>query len=275
MRPAEFKSIGKTIAILRRRKGLRQKDIAEKLGITDKAVSKWERGLSAPDISFLNRLAVLLDTDIENIISGNIYTNSTHWKGVLLLKYPENIHASSELAGHPLIYMCLTCFFLAGIKDIIMTGPEEELRFAKHELEEKLPETVNITFQHEAVLNPGEKFLIECSPVVLYGKDLTRIIERAMASETPVRLVNNYMKEPMVPLAIFPDGVKEQINIGSDPGTLAKLISKTKQVEIERGIISIPIESSEALETADNYMKALTDVLKDRPDDIVKILKAR
>lgn len=220
MRPAEFKSIGKTIAILRKRKGLRQKDIAEKLGITNKAVSKWERGLSAPDISFLNRLAVILDTDIENIISGNIYTNSTHWKGVLLLNYPENMHASSELAGRPMIYMCLSYFFLAGIKDILFIGPYEELCFVKEELDGKLPENVNITFQHKAALEPGERFLIEYSPVVMYGKDLTRIIERTMASEAPVRLVNNFMKEPQIPLAIFPDGVNEAVSIGRDPGSL-------------------------------------------------------
>ena len=58
-------------------------------------------------------------------------------------------------------------------------------------------------------------------------------------------------------------------------GSLRKLISKATKVEIDRGVISISIENSEGLETADNYMKALTEVLTDRPDDIVAIQRFR
>ncbi len=44
---------GSFVAQLRREKGLTQKDLAEKLFLSDKAVSKWERGLSLPDIRLL------------------------------------------------------------------------------------------------------------------------------------------------------------------------------------------------------------------------------
>ena len=46
-----MKSIGETIANLRKQKGMTQSELAEKMNVTDKAVSKWERDLSCPDIN--------------------------------------------------------------------------------------------------------------------------------------------------------------------------------------------------------------------------------
>lgn len=60
--------IGKKIASLRKEKGLTQEKLGQKLFITDKAISKWERGLSLPDISLLEKLADELDTDIYTIL---------------------------------------------------------------------------------------------------------------------------------------------------------------------------------------------------------------
>lgn len=64
----DLSSSGKTIAKLRKSAGFTQASLTEQLGISDKAVSKWERGMSFPDTSLLNRLCILLDTDIESIL---------------------------------------------------------------------------------------------------------------------------------------------------------------------------------------------------------------
>ncbi len=48
----ENQKIGNFIKELRKEKNLTQKELADKLFITDRAVSKWERGLSCPDISY-------------------------------------------------------------------------------------------------------------------------------------------------------------------------------------------------------------------------------
>ncbi len=53
---------GKKIAELRKEKNLTQKELADKLHVTDKAVSKWERGVNFPDLSLMEELAVALDT---------------------------------------------------------------------------------------------------------------------------------------------------------------------------------------------------------------------
>lgn len=62
--------IGQFIAEQRRKKKLTQQQLGDKLYVTDKAVSKWERGLSFPDISILEKLAIELGVDVSEILSG-------------------------------------------------------------------------------------------------------------------------------------------------------------------------------------------------------------
>lgn len=62
--------IGRFIADMRKEKGITQKDLAERLNVTDKAVSKWERGLSYPDITILPSLAEELGVGVGELLSG-------------------------------------------------------------------------------------------------------------------------------------------------------------------------------------------------------------
>ena len=64
-----MKSIGETIATLRKEKGMTQSQLAEKMNVTDKAVSKWERDLSCPDINSIPKLAEVLDVSVEELLS--------------------------------------------------------------------------------------------------------------------------------------------------------------------------------------------------------------
>ena len=61
-------TMGDLIAGLRKEKGLTQKDLAEKMNVTDKAVSKWERNLSCPDISSIPQLAEILGVGVETLM---------------------------------------------------------------------------------------------------------------------------------------------------------------------------------------------------------------
>ena len=56
------------LAELRKRKGWTQKELAERLNVTDKAVSKWERGLGFPDIKLIEPLAGLLEVSVLELI---------------------------------------------------------------------------------------------------------------------------------------------------------------------------------------------------------------
>ena len=62
--------IGKFIAECRKRVNLTQMQLAEKLGITDKAVSKWERGIAMPDTSIMLKLCEILCISVNELLSG-------------------------------------------------------------------------------------------------------------------------------------------------------------------------------------------------------------
>ncbi len=64
------KKIGDFISTLRKNRNLTQKDLADQLGITDKAVSKWERGAGYPDIGMLRPLADILGTTVNELLDG-------------------------------------------------------------------------------------------------------------------------------------------------------------------------------------------------------------
>ena len=61
---------GKFIASCRKEKGLTQAQLAEKLNITDRAVSKWETGKCMPDSSIMLELCNILDVTVNELLSG-------------------------------------------------------------------------------------------------------------------------------------------------------------------------------------------------------------
>ena len=64
-------TLGKRITVNRKRLGLTQDQLAEKLGITAQAVSKWENDLSCPDISILPRLADIFGITTDELLGRN------------------------------------------------------------------------------------------------------------------------------------------------------------------------------------------------------------
>ena len=62
------KTLGMMIASLRKEKRMTQIELAEKMGVTDKAVSKWERDLACPDVSTLPKLAEVFDISVDELM---------------------------------------------------------------------------------------------------------------------------------------------------------------------------------------------------------------
>ena len=80
--------IGKFILEMRKQKGLTQKELAEKIGISDKTISKWECGNSMPDISYLESLCNSLEISVNELLSGECLTGESYSE-----KAEENIMA--------------------------------------------------------------------------------------------------------------------------------------------------------------------------------------
>ena len=71
----DCKKVGKLIYELRKEKNMTQKQVAELMNISDKTISKWERGLGCPDVSLLLSLSNIFGVSIEGILSGEINLN--------------------------------------------------------------------------------------------------------------------------------------------------------------------------------------------------------
>ena len=73
-----YNTMGDVIAALRKEKGMTQKDLADQLNITDKAVSKWERNVACPDTALIPKLAEILGISIEELMSAKPQQNQNH-----------------------------------------------------------------------------------------------------------------------------------------------------------------------------------------------------
>ena len=76
-------SIGSLISSKRKEKNMTQNDLALKLNVTDKAVSKWERDICFPDVVLLPEIAEILDLNLEDLILGRKRTSSNLFDLVL------------------------------------------------------------------------------------------------------------------------------------------------------------------------------------------------
>ena len=72
------KKIGAFIRTLRKEKNMTQQELADKLGVSDKAVSKWENGRGLPDYSLLSPLCELLEVTPSELIKGEAQTDRSN-----------------------------------------------------------------------------------------------------------------------------------------------------------------------------------------------------
>ena len=71
-------TFGAMIAAMRKENGMTQLELAEKMGVTDKAVSKWERDLSFPDVNSLPKLADVFHVTVDELMQVKASTNESN-----------------------------------------------------------------------------------------------------------------------------------------------------------------------------------------------------
>ena len=72
------KSMGEIISTIRKEKGMTQKDLADMLNITDKAVSKWERDIACPDTQTIPKLVEILGVSVEELMNAKSAPTTGH-----------------------------------------------------------------------------------------------------------------------------------------------------------------------------------------------------
>lgn len=114
--------IGKFIAECRKKNGLTQMQLAEKLNITDRAVSKWENGKSLPDSSIMLDLCELLNISINDLLSGEVVTVNNYDENLeknLIKMVKEKENADERLLSIEIVMgvvgviLCLALIFVA------------------------------------------------------------------------------------------------------------------------------------------------------------------
>lgn len=85
--------VGALLYRLRKEKNLTQKQVADQLNISDKTISKWERGLGCPDVNLLGELSRLFRVNVDKILAGDLEANGTEAGNLRHIKF----------------YVCPTC----------------------------------------------------------------------------------------------------------------------------------------------------------------------
>ena len=83
----DLSKTGKLIAGLRREKGFTQKDVADKLGVCAKTISKWETGHGFPDVSIILELSKIFGVDISKLLEGEMPTSKREAGNVKKTKF--------------------------------------------------------------------------------------------------------------------------------------------------------------------------------------------
>lgn len=104
----ENTNTGSIIRALRLEQNLTQKQLADKLHISDKTVSKWERGLGYPDIALVPTLAELLAADLQKLLRGDITPNDFVGGNMKNTQYYvcPNCHNISLCSGQATVSCC-------------------------------------------------------------------------------------------------------------------------------------------------------------------------
>jgi len=270
----DVEKIGKTIAYLRKRAGYTQKELADRIGISDKAVSKWERGQGLPEIGYLRKLSILLDTDTDSLLAGDVAHHRKDWMGIIILnENPYNLGAGTIIYDKPLIYYLLSYFLLVGIKDLYVAcnaddakyivktlGTGEDYGVNVHPVIGGLKDVVAVITsvipksRTGDVDNRFDNVMIVYGRCILYGVDQTRFFQKAMVN-----------REHMVMLALPKKMQESSISLDENKCVLNSQLSEVRNRRLRTQydfspipILFIPISMLRCIveaRTVENYIE--------------------
>lgn len=91
----DLEKTGELLSRLRKECGMTQKQAAEKLQISDRTVSKWERGAGLPDVSLLKDISALYGVDMEKILEGNLEEKGVEVGNMKRMKFTRCVYCGN------------------------------------------------------------------------------------------------------------------------------------------------------------------------------------
>ena len=288
--------IGKAISYLRKRAGYTQRDLADRIGISDKTVSKWERGMGLPDIGYLRKLSILLDTDTDSLLSGDVVHHDSSWSGVILLE--ENscrIGAGTVIYDKPLIYFLLSYFLLVGIRNITVAGTEKDRLFIEDALGDGKEYGLNlrvVTGGLDGVKTDQGNIMMVYGRCLLYGVDQTRFFQKAMMNrdrftmlvlpkkinqpsmhvkiDQNKKVINSNTDEPLrtqydfsdIPIVFLPSSLLPAISAAPSVSAFISDYASGHEIYVQmldRGFVEIEIDDWNNVQEASAFLRIVQD----------------
>lgn len=209
--------MGNAIFYLRKRAGYTQKELADRIGVSDKAVSKWERGIGLPDISLIGKLAILLDTDTDSLLAGDVIHHDREWSGLLLLEENlQGIGAGTIIYDKPLVYFLLSYFMLLGIRKIDIVCTDKDKLFLETEFGDGNGLGICLAYwSHipiEGYNNEHENVMVVFGKSIIYGVDQTRFFQKAMVHKDRITVLSLPKKQSGAPSKIYFDSDRKVVS---------------------------------------------------------------
>ena len=295
----DAEKVGKAITYLRKRAGYTQKDLADRIGVSDKAVSKWERGIGLPEIGFLRKLSILLDTDTDSLLAGDVVHHDSAWSGIIVLDDNQyDINVGTIIYDKPLINFLLSYFLLVGIRDITIVCSEYEKLYLDTNLSDGHEYGINLT-TIAGNLNDAIKsrqwsgnIMMVYGRCLLYGVDLTRFFQKAMIDKNhftmlvlPKKLngqkahisfdqnkkINNTNADGAlktqydfsdIPIVFFPSEVLTNMAQSLDISSFISKYAIDNELYVsmlDRGFVEIEVDDWDALQDASAFLRIVQD----------------
>lgn len=292
----DVEKVGKAIFYLRKRAGYTQKDLADRIGISDKAVSKWERGLGLPEIGYLRKLSILLDTDTDSLLAGDVVHHDNSWFGVIILDENDyRIGAGTIIYDKPLIYYLLSYFLLVGIRDVTIIGSAADREYVDGVLGNGMEYGIHLrtlTGGLENIDIDSGNVILVYGRCILYGVDQTRFFQKAMMnrdrftllvlpkkidhSSTRViidqnkKVINSNTDEPLrtqyefsdIPILFFPASLLSDMATESNIASYVSRYASEHEVYVQmldRGFVEIEVDDWNNVQEATTFMKIVQD----------------
>lgn len=295
----DIEKVGKAITYLRKRAGYTQKDLADRIGISDKTVSKWERGAGLPEIGYLRKLSILLDTDTDSLLAGDVVHHDSSWSGLIVLDDNRyGIGAGTIIYDKPLIYYLLSYFLLVGIREVTIVGNAADKQYiddtmgSGEEYGIKLTTIAgNIREAVESRTWQGNVMLVY-GRCLLYGVDQTRFFQKAMMNRNRFtmmvlpkkvgqqkenlvidqnkKVINSNADEPLktqydfsdIPILFFPANVLLKMAQAADISTFVSDYAAQKELYVymlDRGFVEIEVDDWNNVQEASMFIKIVQD----------------